>query len=223
MRTAIKKIAILLLLSCLFSAIPFVKADLIQYGVPFAIRPYIVFPSNLTYTSGVLTLNVSFHAEIWDNFNYSMTYSLDGQEKVPLHVEQHYAGIFNQDESYVDGSATLPTYSEGSHSIKVYLTCVDVIIGKAGKYTHTYLDQQTVYFSTTGAVPTPTPSPTPSPASSTQPQTEEPAQSTRPLSQGAPYVSDLALVLTSVVVIAVILTVILVFSRSKRKQVFGLV
>jgi len=112
----------LLLLSYLLCIVPVVKAEsaIIQYGVPYATRPYIVFPSNLTYTSGVLPLNVSFHADIYGNFNYSMTYSLDGQEKTDLPLTQHYFGMFNQAKSYIDGSVILPTLSNGSHSVEVF-------------------------------------------------------------------------------------------------------
>ena len=113
MKIIITKILLsFLVISCLLFIVPVVnsEANLIQYGVPYATRPYIVFPSNLTYSTEVSSLNVSFHADIWDNFNYSMTYSLDGQEKTSLPLTQHYFGMFNQAESYIDGSAALPAF-----------------------------------------------------------------------------------------------------------------
>ena len=151
MKIIITKIILsLLLVFCLLCIFPVVNSEsnLIQYGVPYATRPYIVFPSNLTYKSEVSSLNVSFHAEIWGNYNYSMTYSLDGQEKTALPLTQHYFGMFNQAESYIDGSVTLPTLSNGVHNVRVFLTLTKETWDKMGSRIHTYLDAQTVYFTT---------------------------------------------------------------------------
>ena len=134
---------------CLLFAVPVAHSDTIQYGNPFTTRPYIVYPTNNTYSSAVQTLNVSFHAQIWGNFNYSMTYSLDGQEKTPLLLTQHYFGMFNQDENYIDGSVNLPTLFGGSHIITVYLTCTQETLVKTGSLFHTYLDADHVFFGTT--------------------------------------------------------------------------
>src|SRR5665647_327395 len=129
----------LLIVSCLLFIVPVVnsEANLIQYGVPYATRPYIVFPSNLTYSSEISSLNVSFHADIWDNFNYSMTYSFDGQEKTALPLTQHYFGMFNQDESYIDGSVTLPPLSNGPHNVRVFLALTQETRDKTGSHIHT--------------------------------------------------------------------------------------
>jgi hypothetical protein len=165
MKIIITKILLsFLVISCLLFIVPVVnsEANLIQYGVPYATRPYIVFPSNLTYSSEVSSLNVSFHADIWDNFNYSMTYCLDGQEKASLPLTQHYFGMFNQAESYIDGSATLPALFNGSHNLRVFLTLTQETWDKTGSHFHTYLDVQTVYFTTEVTV-LPTPSSTPAP------------------------------------------------------------
>jgi hypothetical protein len=167
MKIIITKILLsLLLASCLLGIVPVAnsEANLIQYGIPYATRPYIVYPSNLTYKSEVSSLNVSFHADIWDNFNYSMTYSLDGQEKTALSLTQHYFGMFNQAEGYIDGSATLPLLSNGSHNVRVFLTLTQETWDKTGSHIHTYLDVQTIYFTTEVTVlPTPIPIPTTSP------------------------------------------------------------
>jgi len=137
----------ILFLSYLLFGISVVKADIIdKYGTHLTNKPYIVFPSSITYNSRFLTLNVSFHARIYGNVNYSMTYSLDGQEKEALPLVEHYFGMFQQEKSYIDGSVTLPELSEGSHSISVYLECNHETWGAAGSHIHTYFDSQTVYF-----------------------------------------------------------------------------
>jgi hypothetical protein len=207
-----ERILLLLFFSYLLCIIPVVKSEsnLIQYGIPYATRPYIVFPSNTTYKSQISSLNVSFHAQIWDNYNYSMTYSLDEQEKTALHLTQHYFGMFNQDESYIDGSVTLPELSNGSHNAKVFLTLTQETWHKTGSQIHTYLDVQTVYFTTKVTVlPTPSHTPTPSP-------TQLPTINTgSELSQAKPFpVVTVAAVLVIVALVAV--AGLLVYLKSKR-------
>jgi hypothetical protein len=89
-----------------------------------------------------------------------MTYSLDGKEKTALPLTQHYFGMFNQAESYIDGSATLPTLFNGPHNVRIFLTLTQETWDKTGSHFHTYLDVQIVYFTTEVTV-LPTPSPTP--------------------------------------------------------------
>jgi hypothetical protein len=90
-----------------------------------------------------------------------MTYSIDGQEKTILPLTQLYFGMFNQDESYIDGSVTLPELSNGSHNIRVFLTLTQETWHKTGSQIHTYLDVQTVYFTIKITVlPTPNLTPT---------------------------------------------------------------
>lgn len=152
MREMKKALLIGIALSMLFLSYPLcgisvVKADVIdKNGNHLTNTPYIVFPSNLTYTSRFLTLNVSFHADIYGNVNYSMTYSLDGQEKEALSLVEHYFGWLQPEKSYIDGSKTLLELSEGSHSILVYLECNHETWDGTGSHVHTYFDSQTVYF-----------------------------------------------------------------------------
>ena len=81
-----------------------------------------------------------------------MTYSLDGEEKTELPLISHYAGMFTQSKSFIDGSIILPTLSNGAHSVRVFLTCTQETWDKLGSHIHTYLDTQTVYFTIEGAV-----------------------------------------------------------------------
>ena len=82
----VEKAAIMfLLLSCLLSLVSTVKADIISHnGIPAAYQPYIVFPLNSVYHSNSLTLNVNFYAGVWANIQFTMVYSLDGQENKSL-------------------------------------------------------------------------------------------------------------------------------------------
>jgi hypothetical protein len=124
-----------------------VNADIVATnGLILASGPYIMFPSNITYTSSFLSLNVSFHAAIFGNVNHSMIYSLDGNNNETVPLVKHYFGWQQLDKSYIDGSVTLPELSEGPHSILVYLECNHETWDGAGSHIHTYFDSQAIYF-----------------------------------------------------------------------------
>jgi hypothetical protein len=84
-KTIIAKVLVLFLfLSYILSLVSVSKADTMgPTGAAAAYKPYIVYPANSVY-SNVLTLNVSFRAQVWGNVKYTMNYSLDGQESQPL-------------------------------------------------------------------------------------------------------------------------------------------
>jgi len=133
------------------------KADLVattSHGdkMPFAEGPYIRFPSNQTYYACALTLIVDFHAALFGNVNYSMSYSLNGQKNETVALEPHYFGWQRMDESYVTGSAALPALSEGAHNISIYLECIHETWDSAGSHVHLYFDSQTVYFTVVSPV-----------------------------------------------------------------------
>jgi hypothetical protein len=153
----------MLFLFCLFYGFSAVNADITANdGRHLTNKPYIVFPSNTSYNSRLLILNVSFHAEIYGNIKYHMTYSLDGKENESVPLVEHYFGMFHQEKSYIDGSVVLPELSEGSHTITVYLECDQETWDSAGSHLHIYFDSQTVFFTILNTVlPTPTASPTP--------------------------------------------------------------
>lgn len=97
----------------------------------------ITSPSNTTYNSNTLTLNVTGQVIVGSNVELLMTYSLDGQERLPIPIETQplhpgltFVGVFN-------GTVTLPQLSEGSHSITVF--------GDLEANGH-HLAQATVYF-----------------------------------------------------------------------------
>ncbi|HEX9862239.1 MAG TPA: hypothetical protein VGB11_03035 [Candidatus Bathyarchaeia archaeon] len=214
----------MLLLSCLLCRVPVIKADMMSSGgFTVAYQPYIVFPSNYaTYNSGLLTLNVSFHAMIYGNAKYYMTYSLDGKETETLPLVVYYYGSWiinpeNWERNHIDGSVILPELSEGSHSITVYLEC-DWEIGNAKTTWHEYYyDNQTVYFtiknitiqtpSPSSTTPSSTPSPTP------QQQTAEPTQSDSITS----FAPDFPLIIVCIAVIGAVVAVIIVHFRKEHR------
>jgi len=126
-------------------------------GFPLASPISITSPSNSTYSSGLLTLNVTVKTFLNPNTsNLTLVYSIDGKTNttirtestpVPIEVETTDAngtkttGVSIQSYYLITGWATLPEMPEGSHSITVY--------GKyefPGSYHNIGLDNSTVYF-----------------------------------------------------------------------------
>ena len=117
----------------------------------------VISPSNSTYSSGLLTLNVTVKTFLNPNTsNVTLVYYIDGKTNttirtestpVPIEVETTDAngtkttGVSIQSYYLITGWATLPEMPEGSHSITVY--------GKyefPGSYHNIGLDNRTVYF-----------------------------------------------------------------------------
>ena len=115
-----------------------------------ATAPYVRFPSNQTYNTGLLTLYVNFRGWIFGNVGFSMSYSLDGKENETVPLEDHYFGFFQQrghpDRNYWDGSVALPTLSNGSHCLTVYLECTWETGDSAGSHFNKSFDSETVHF-----------------------------------------------------------------------------
>jgi hypothetical protein len=150
------------LLFSLFASFNFAIADITDIeGGPIAIGPYIVSPTNITYSSEPMALNVSFHAAIYGNMNYTMSYSLDGSKNETLPLTLHYFGFDQQDKNYIDGLVSLPKLSETSHRITIYLKLEMYGNVNNQSYDHIYHDSQTVVFTIMGsALSSPTPTPT---------------------------------------------------------------
>jgi hypothetical protein len=126
-------------------------------GFPLASPISITSPSNSTYHSGLLTLNVTVKTSLNPNMsNVTLVYCIDGKTNttirtestpVPIEVETTDAngtkttGISIQSYYLITGWATLPEMPEGSYRITVY--------GKyefPGSYHNIGLDNRTVYF-----------------------------------------------------------------------------
>jgi hypothetical protein len=112
--------------------------------------PYISFPRNTTYDSGLLTLFVEINGPFYGGINYSVTYRLDGQEKKTIVLTSYDLGSFitsDPEKDYKSGSVVLPTLSNGSHQITVQVEAT--FFGNdrfLGPYNETGYDSQTVYF-----------------------------------------------------------------------------
>lgn len=115
-----------------------------------ASAPYISFPSNQTYDSGLLTLHVNFHSFNVGGINYSMSYSLDGKENETVALTQHYYFSLSHRSppNYCDGLVALPILSNGSHCLTVYIETIHDRGRYANhtEYYETVFDSQTVYF-----------------------------------------------------------------------------
>lgn len=150
---------ILTLLILLVAGVQTVTAPYTSDGqyFPLASPISITSPSNSTYSSGLLTLNVTVKTFLNPNTsNVTLVYSIDGKTNttirtestpVPIEVETTDAngtkttGVSIQSYYLITGWATLPEMPEGSHSITVY--------GKyefPGSYHNIGLDNSTVYF-----------------------------------------------------------------------------
>ena len=133
----------------------FVKANIVDNnGEVFAKAPYIQSPTNTTYSYNSLTLNVTFYADWYKEWDYSINYSLDGKANQTLNLDYYTLGPSQHPTTYIS-AITVPIFnlSEGTHYLTVYLQLI------ATEY---YYDNQTVVFTIATNSPTPTNSPIPS-------------------------------------------------------------
>ena len=142
---SLKIIFVCVFIVLLLGSIQLTKGDIVLRllnGNEFvaARAPYISFPSNRTYDSGLLTLYVIFDSSNVGNIIYSMYYSLDGKENETVALTEHYrfSLVYRNPPSYYNGSVALPALSNGSHCIIVYVT--------GFYYNYSDFDSQTVYF-----------------------------------------------------------------------------
>jgi hypothetical protein len=80
----------------------------------------ITSPSNRTYSSNILNLNVTGQMIRASNVELFMNYSLDGQDSVPIPVLVQPRALDDQYIGVISGLVALPKLSEGSHSITVF-------------------------------------------------------------------------------------------------------
>jgi hypothetical protein len=155
--------AFVLVVFLLASALtPTIKADIFDdSGNRIASGPTILYPVNTTYSSKIVTLNISLSTKLFSSIPLSATYSLDGKPNVNVPLVTNPSLIWNKNR--VEGFVTLPELSDGSHTISVY---GEAIWGNRSRYG----DSETVYFSVETTPPSPSStvslSPSPSSASS---------------------------------------------------------
>lgn len=153
-------VLVLGLLTPLFTGVQIVTAQHTPDGkyFPLASSINITSPSNSTYSSNLLVLNITFRYGLAiSSTNMTVVYNVDGKDNatlpvtatfVPIEVERTYANGTTEKAissifSYyvITGCTALPELPEGSHNITVY-----------GKYEYTggslftVLDNRTVYF-----------------------------------------------------------------------------
>ena len=119
-RIALVLTLILALLISLVAGVQTVKADS-QTVSPFFSGINIISPSNSTYSSSLLTLNVSVTTLGGSNLKISMNYSLDGtyNQTIPVTIQYPTGNSFML--ALHTGLANLPALPEGSHNITVYV------------------------------------------------------------------------------------------------------
>jgi hypothetical protein len=98
----------------------------------------ITSPSNRTYSSNILNLNITGQMMRASNVELFMNYSLDGQANVPIPVSVKARSLDDQYMGVISGFITLPKLSDGSHSITVF--------GDIEANGRSDLAQATVYF-----------------------------------------------------------------------------
>ena len=150
-----KSVLVLAFIILLLVGIYPAKGDIVfnndsRYKLVVARAPYISFPSNQTYDSGLLTLYVNFQSFNVGGITHAMSYSLDGKENETVALTEHYyfSILHHSPPNYCDGSVALPVLANGSHCITVYLECThEVELGSNHTLCHDKLfESQTVYF-----------------------------------------------------------------------------
>lgn len=104
---------------------------------PLASGIFVKSPSNTTYTSNALTLNVSINIIVAANLGVSMTYSLDGLDNSSILLRKLTRE--NSFQALITGTADLPSLSDGSHNITIYAKHT-----VNNKISH--VDNNTIYF-----------------------------------------------------------------------------
>ena len=121
---------------------------------PFSNGILISSPSNRTYTSRVLILNVSFGGLVGATINHSLTYSLDGIYSGPIPLTPHYPEKLSFQGSFT-GTLILPELPKGSHSITIFAEHNIYNFTENGIYYDkiTQLENNTVYFTISDIIP----------------------------------------------------------------------
>ena len=97
-----------------------IKADIFDdSGTRLATGPYILFPVNTTYSSRIVTLNISFSTKLFSPIHLSATYSLDGTPNINVSLVVSPSMIWSKNR--VIGSVMLPELSDGPHTLSVYV------------------------------------------------------------------------------------------------------
>ncbi len=130
-------VALFLLASALT---PPIKADIFDIGGNrLATGPYILSPVNTTYSSRIISLNISFSTKLFSTIHLSATYCLDGTPNINVPLVVSPSMIWSKNR--VIGSVMLPELSDGSHTLSVYVEA------------DSYWDSETVHFTVETTTP----------------------------------------------------------------------
>jgi|WetSurMetagenome_2_1015567.scaffolds.fasta_scaffold49475_2 hypothetical protein len=80
----------------------------------------ITSPANTTYSSNILTLNITGQVIRASNVELFMNYSIDGRESLPFPVIEQPRSPNDQYVGIITGTIALQKLSEGTHSITVF-------------------------------------------------------------------------------------------------------
>jgi hypothetical protein len=168
-------------------------------------------PTNTTYNSNILNLNVTGKVIVGSNVRLILNYSLDGQEPIhlplqtnPAHPEDPFIGAIN-------ASVILSDLSEGSHSIAVFGDL---------EANGPHLAQATIFFTVNNQpLDTSTPSPTPvSYTSPTQQPTIEPTQTASPNAEPNNGLESSLIIIGISIIISVTVAGVLVYLKKHKRQ-----
>ena len=136
-------VALVILLLLLLPTLSTARGVLVDVNEePIATQRYIQSPTNTTYSSRLLFLNISYMAYPQLQFDYSMTYSLDGKENqtIPLQIHNYeYHGYSMPYLKFINAEIRLPELSESTHYLTVFLK-------SDPPNSEAYYDIDTVYF-----------------------------------------------------------------------------
>ena len=144
-------VAIVALLFLLLATLNTARGDLVvSNGEPVAKFQYIQSPTNTSYSSRLLFLNItSFLADAQWQFDYSLTYSLDGKENqtIPLQIHNYeYHGYSMPYFKIISAEVRLPELSESSHYLTVFLNLLNSSNAMNPPTGEIFYDKETVYF-----------------------------------------------------------------------------
>ena len=152
-------LTILLVISITLSTITVLNVKA-QEELP-TLRIHLISPSNTTHTQNTILLNFSIQKQPHDNIDYTIDYTMAGENTQKQGTFFMGTPITNEMSFYKN----FTEMSDGNYTLTVSAKYMD-----SGFITYEYADRQTVTFSVDTQIPTPsfTPSPTPSPESESE-------------------------------------------------------
>jgi hypothetical protein len=161
MRSVIILLAVLVLglLTSLLVEVQTAKAQYTQNGAgcPLVSGIGITSPSNTTYSSNLLTLNINIESIFDDSiYRYVLVYCIDGKNNVTIPSTCLSFDLPNGDTGPFTivrcvGCVGLPQLDYGSHSLTVYATYE--CISTSGNWPAVIYDSNTVYFTINDGIP----------------------------------------------------------------------